>query len=46
MQGANTNLQVYNGQMSKITIKKNMLTAAHTKAKVHVDGTTCLPLFL
>jgi hypothetical protein len=45
-QGSNTNLQMHNGVMSKITVRKNILTAAHTKYRVSEDFSTCTPLFL
>jgi hypothetical protein len=44
--GANTNLQLHDGKMSKITITKNVLTAAHTKMQVAPDFSTCIPLFI
>jgi hypothetical protein len=43
--GYNTNLQLHNGEMSKITVQKNVLTAAHTKMQVTDDFSTCVPLF-
>jgi hypothetical protein len=46
IQGANSNFQMRNGIMSKITLCKNILTAAHTKYKVSPDFVTCVPLFL
>jgi hypothetical protein len=46
MEGANTNLQLHAGEMSKIKTPKNILTAAHTKMKVASDFSTCVPLFL
>jgi hypothetical protein len=45
LKGTNTNLQLHNGVMSKITVTKNILTAAHTKYKVTDDYSTCIPLF-
>jgi hypothetical protein len=45
MTGANTNFQLHNRQMSKVTVRKNVLTAAYTKYKVLEDFTTCVPLF-
>jgi hypothetical protein len=44
--GANSNLQLHKGVMSKITMNKNILTAAHTKYRVSDDFITCLPLYL
>jgi hypothetical protein len=46
MQGSNSNLQLHNGIISKITTAKNILTAAHTKYKVTEDFSTCVPLFM
>jgi hypothetical protein len=43
--GANTNFQLHNGKMSKVTVRKNILTAAYTKYRVLEDFTTCVPLF-
>jgi hypothetical protein len=40
----NNNLQLYNGIMSNISIKKNILTASHTKYKVSSGFSTCIPL--
>jgi hypothetical protein len=44
--GANRNLQLHNGVMSKIHINKNVLTAVHTKYKVSSDFSSCVPLFV
>jgi uncharacterized membrane protein YcaP (DUF421 family) len=41
--GTNTNLQMHKGIMSKITMRKNMLTDTHTKYKVSSDWSTCMP---
>jgi polygalacturonase len=41
----NTNLQVHKGIISKITMKKNMLTGTHTKYKVSADWSICMSLF-
>jgi hypothetical protein len=46
MKGANINMQLHNGEMSKIITPKNVLTAAHTKMIVAKDFSTCIPLFL
>jgi hypothetical protein len=43
--GANTNFQLHEGIMSKVTVHKNILTAAYTKYKVLDDFSTCVPLF-
>jgi hypothetical protein len=43
--GTNTYLQMYKGIMSKITMRKNILTNTHTKYKVSSDWSTCMPLF-
>jgi hypothetical protein len=43
-QGTNTNLQLHDGEMSKVIITKNVLTAAHTKYRVSSDFSTCFPL--
>jgi hypothetical protein len=42
--GQNTNLNLHKGQMSKITIMKDALTASHTKMRVMKDFSTCAPL--
>jgi hypothetical protein len=43
--GTNTNIQMHKGIMSKITMRKNMLTDISTKYKVNIDWSTCMPLF-
>jgi hypothetical protein len=42
--GANNNLQVRNGEMSKVTIQKKTITPVHTKYRVLPDFKTCIPL--
>jgi hypothetical protein len=44
LEGKNTNLQLYKGVMSKITMSKNVLTPIHTKYQVVDDFSTCIPL--
>jgi hypothetical protein len=44
-EGSMNNLQLVKGIMSKIELRKNFITAAHTKYRVSEDFTTCLPLF-
>jgi hypothetical protein len=44
--GLNTNLQLHDGLMSKISVVKNVLTAVHTKYKVSDDFSCCTPLFI
>jgi hypothetical protein len=42
IEGKNNNLQVKNGIMSKLTIRKNALTGVHTKAVV-LENHSCVP---
>jgi hypothetical protein len=42
--GHNTNLQLHQGVMSKLTMQKNILTSTHTKYRVSDDWSTCMPL--
>jgi hypothetical protein len=42
--GHNTNLQLHQCVMSKITMQKNILTATHTKYQESNDWSTCMPL--
>jgi hypothetical protein len=44
--GINRTLSLHNNAMCKLTIVKNMLTAAHTKMYVLPDFSSCAPLFL
>jgi hypothetical protein len=43
-EGTNSNLQLHDGEMSKVIICKNVLTATHTKYRVSSDFSTCFPL--
>jgi hypothetical protein len=45
-QGLNRNLYPHNNVMCKISVVKNMLTAAHTKMFVLLDFSSCGPLFI
>jgi hypothetical protein len=46
LEGSVSNLQLIRGIMSKIELRKNFITAAHTKYRVSKDFSTCLPLFI
>jgi DNA polymerase elongation subunit (family B) len=46
LEGSVNNLQLVKGIMSQIELRKNFITAAHTKYMVSDDFSTCLPLFL
>jgi hypothetical protein len=46
LEGSVNNLQLVKGIMSQIELRKNFITAAHTKYMVSNDFSTCLPLFL
>jgi hypothetical protein len=45
LEGSVSNLQLIKGIMSKIELRKNFITAAHTKYQVSNDFSTCVPLF-
>jgi hypothetical protein len=41
---SNTNLQIRNGEMSKVVVQKKAITPIHTKMRVLPDFKTCIPL--